>query len=524
LAGLADVVLRGLLLTFTCLAVGGVAWVGLVLRVEPHTKPDGHVAQALKSVAVAALLAAAAQAAVLVVTLADLTARLHAMPLASFIGSGFAGVALGRIGLALALGVVAARLATRPGGLSAWAALGGLAVGLGATGAALSHAAARVEGRGVLLAVDAAHLLAVATWVGGLGHLVRHAWAPRDEPAPRDHGVARRFSALALAAVSTLVVTGVLLTVLYVGELGALVGTAYGIMILTKAALLLAVLPLAFVNFRLVRRATGASDPRVARTAEAELGIAVTVLFAAASLTALPPAADVRAERATAGEVAERFRPATPRLISPPIDELLRTADPLMAPPGQRTAVERAWSEYNHHWAGLVVLTMGLLAVLERLGVGAARHWPLAFLGMAVFLFFRSDPRAWPLGPAGFWESMLLPDVLQHRAFVALIVAFSVFEWMVRTARLPLHPWGYVFPLLCAAGGAMLLTHSHAMLGLKAEFLTEVTHAPLGILGTLAGWARWLELRLPEAGGTPGWLWRAGLIAVALLLLFYREA
>jgi putative copper resistance protein D len=166
---------------------------------------------------------------------------------------------------------------------------------------------------------------------------------------------------------------------------------------------------------------------------------------------------------------------------------------------------------------------MGLLAVLERLSVRGARHWPLAFIGMAIFLFFRADPRAWPLGPAGFWESMALPDVLQHRAFVVLIVAFSVFEWMVRTARVPLRPWGYVFPLLCAAGGAMLLTHSHAMLGLKAEFLTEVTHAPIGILGTLAGWARWLELRLPQAGSAPGWLWRAVLIAVGLLLLFYRE-
>jgi len=524
LAGLADVVLRGLLLTFTSLAVGGVAWVGLVLCIELHTKPDRHVARVLRAVAVAALLAAAAQAAVVWVTLADLTARLDAMPLGSFIGSGFAGVAVARIGLALALGLAAARLATRPGGVLAWGALGGLAVGLAATGAALSHAAARVEGRGFLLALDAAHLLTVAAWVGGLGHLVRHAWATRDEPAPRDHRIARRFSSLALGAVITLIATGLLLTVFYVGDMGALVGTAYGIMVLTKATLLLAILPLAYANFRLVRRAAGASDARLARTAEAELGIAVTVLFAAASLTALPPAADVRAERATASEVAERFRPATPRLISPPIDELLRTADPLMAPPGERTAVERAWSEYNHHWAGLVVLTMGLLAVLERLGIRGARHWPLAFLGMAVFLFFRSDPRAWPLGPAGFWESLLLPDVLQHRAFVVLVVAFSVFEWMVRTARLPLHPWGSIFPLLCAAGGAMLLTHSHAMLGLKAEFLTEVTHAPLGILGTLTGWARWLELRLPEAGPTPGWLWRAGLIAVSLLLLFYREA
>ncbi len=130
---------------------------------------------------------------------------------------------------------------------------------------------------------------------------------------------------------------------------------------------------------------------------------------------------------------------------------------------------------------------MGLLAALERLGVRAARHWPLVLLGLAGFLFLRNDPRAWPLGPAGFWESFLLPDVLQHRAFVVLIVSFAVFEWMVRTGRLPVRPWGYVFPLLCAIGGGLLLTHSHAMFNLKDEFLTEVTHAPLGLFGAFAG-------------------------------------
>ena len=128
---------------------------------------------------------------------------------------------------------------------------------------------------------------------------------------------------------------------------------------------------------------------------------------------------------------------------------------------------------------------MGALAILERLGLRVARHWPLVFFGMATFLFVRNDPRAWPLGPAGFWESFSLPDVLQHRTFVLLIVAFGVFEWMVRTERLAVRPWAYVFPLLCAVGGGLLLTHSHAMFNLKDEFLAEVTHAPLGILGAV---------------------------------------
>src|SRR5207244_12007612 len=100
----------------------------------------------------------------------------------------------------------------------------------------------------------------------------------------------------------------------------------------------------------------------------------------------------------------------------------------------------------------------------------------------------------------------------------------GVFEWLVRTGRVPRRPWAYVFPLLCAFGGGLLLTHSHALFSLKEEFLTEVTHAPLGILGAFAGWGRWLELRLPHAERCSGWVWTSCLTAVGVLLLCYRES
>ena len=53
-----------------------------------------------------------------------------------------------------------------------------------------------------------------------------------------------------------------------------------------------------------------------------------------------------------------------------------------------------------------------------------------------------------------------------------------------------------VFPLLCAAGGTLLLTHSHAIANVKDQLLIELTHTPLAIAGIAAGWARWLEIRL----------------------------
>ena len=525
MTGFIDVLLRGALLVAAAFAVGGVAWARLVLRAEPHAKPAAAVARCLRAASLGGWLAATAQGAIVLLVLADVSGNAGHVPLGDYLGTSFARTAIVRAMLGAALAVLAGRMAGRAAGGAAWGLLTVLALATSASSAGLSHAAARVDGRLLLLGLDAAHQLAASVWVGGLAHFTLHVARTRGEDDPYRRVLAPRFSTVALVAMSTMVATGLALTLLYVGDLAGMVGTAYGVMILSKVALLAAVLGLAAVNFRLVRRAFGAEPPaRLTRFVEVELGLGITILFAAASLTSLPPATDVRADRATPAEVAGRFVPAPPRLTSPPIADLIRTAEPLMAPPGERLAVERAWSEYNHHWAGFFVLTMGLLAVLERTGVRAARHWPLVFLGLAAFLFIRNDPRAWPLGPAGFWESMALPDVLQHRAFVVLIVVFGIFEWMVRVGRLPARPWALVFPLLCAAGGGMLLTHSHAMFNLKDEFLTEVTHAPLGIAGAFAGWARWVEVRLPEAGGTPAWLWRACLVTVGVILLVYREA
>jgi putative copper resistance protein D len=81
------------------------------------------------------------------------------------------------------------------------------------------------------------------------------------------------------------------------------------------------------------------------------------------------------------------------------------------------------------------------------------------------------------------------------------------------------------FPLLVAIGGAMLLAHSHAIANIKDQLLIEMSHAPIAICGIIAGWARWIELRLD---GTPSRIasriWPAALVLVGLILLDYREA
>jgi putative copper resistance protein D len=200
--------------------------------------------------------------------------------------------------------------------------------------------------------------------------------------------------------------------------------------------------------------------------------------------------------------------------------------------PGQagtrpNTPAEKAWSEYNHHWAGIIVLTVGLLALLAQAGhVSWARHWPLAFLGLAVFLFLRSDPEVWPLGPNGFWVTFADPEVLLHRIFVLLVIDLAVFEWRVQTNRVRSPGVRLVFPVLVAVSGALLLTHSHTLGNIKEEVLSELSHIPLAILAVAAGWSRWLELRLPAENRTRnamGRLWPACIVLIGAILLNYRE-
>jgi putative copper resistance protein D len=411
-----------------------------------------------------------------------------------------------------------------------------------------SHAAARIDLRPPLLIADFLHQAGAAVWIGGIPYfLLALAKAERDRGATSS--IISRYSRISMIAVAALTLSGVAMGLAYIDSLAGIYGTAYGTMLATKVAMFLGLLCFGFMNLRIgerLRRNHDAPVLRLRRFAEVEVGIGLTVFFAAASLTSLPPATDLRDQRVTAIEIMERFAPQMPSLTSPDHATLgiphlqaqldaqaARDARPStpafvpgagVAPPS--TAADLLWSEYNHHWAGILVLAMGLLGLLEKSGRAPwARHWPLLFLVLAAFLLVRSDPEVWPLGQVGFFDSFRDPEVLQHRIFVLLIVAFGVFEWRVRTGRTKAPRAAFVFPLMTAIAGALLLTHSHSLGNIKAELLIEWTHTPLALLGVATAWARWLEIRLaPDEASIPGWTWRICFVLIGLLLLDYREA
>jgi putative copper resistance protein D len=141
-----------------------------------------------------------------------------------------------------------------------------------------------------------------------------------------------------------------------------------------------------------------------------------------------------------------------------------------------------------------------------------------------VFILVRADPENWPLGPRGFWASFTVAEVLQHRLFALLTFLFAVFQWAVETGRIRARAAGLVFPVVCASGAALLLTHAHPLGNPKDAFLSELSHLPLAVLAALSGWSRWIEVRLSTDGQEiPPTIWPVCFTLIGLVLLVYRE-
>lgn len=475
------------------------------------------------------------------------------------LGAGFVLSGLGVI--AGAAGLMGLAWRREPARARPWAALG-LALLVLVAAVAGSHAMSRPEGRAGLLAATALHQLGAALWLGGLPALLmalRQEWHPGALQA-----VGGRYSALAGSGVLLIVLGIVGFWLGYIQRPDALYGTAYGAMAATKGQLMAALLLLGAANWFLLHRFARAGAPsvwvpRLRRFVECEVIAAFAVFGLAASLTSVPPSVDLPDDRATWAEVVERFTPQPPRLSSPghadlAIPALQQRLDaewaeradkprPQAFIPGEgflppRNATDMAWSEYNHHMAGFVVLFVGLVALLDRAGrFPWARHWPLLFLLLAAFLLIRSDPEVWPMGDIPLLPSLRDPEVLQHKLLSLLVVVFALSEWKVRLEGRR-SAAAYVFPLSMVLGGFLLLTHTHAIANIKEALLVELSHLPLGVLAVVAGCARWVELRgarQPAFVGMPaegepaesrlaGYVWPLCLVGISVLLIFYRES
>src|SRR5262249_26539404 len=243
-----------------------------------------------------------------------------------------------------------------------------------------SHSASRIEDRFVLAVFTIVHYLATASWIGGLPYLLFVTKKATDFDVVAR--VSHRFSRLAQISVAFLFAAGLGLSIWYVGSWNAIYGTAYGVMLSTKLIFFGCLSLLGAANYFLVRRIREGPKGRegmisLIRFAEVEIGIGLTVILTAASLTSQPPGVDLTKDRVTLHDIARRYAPRMPQLSSPDLKqisgsskELRRRAEaegrklpaafvPGADPLSANTPADIAWSESNHTWAGAFVLLIG---------------------------------------------------------------------------------------------------------------------------------------------------------------------
>jgi putative copper resistance protein D len=522
---LLSTLLRAANLSFEALLLGGIAYLLVVARPAKASKTVESfcfrgIRWAALALAISELVTVILSAASL---LGDSDLRLNDLISATSL----------QAGLSAALLAMLLWACTRVKGVKGLAVMIPLSLLLLAASVSTSHAVARMDDRWLLATATAFHHLATAAWIGAMPFLLVS--LGRAETVDEARVMARRYSAMALCSVVVLVLAGVCLAWFYVGTWNGLYGTSYGVLLMAKIYLLLVMLLMGVGNWLMVQRLN--TDPqsllaKLRRFAEAEVGLGFTIILAAASMSSQPPAVDVP-NQVSRQVIAARMHPQAPRLKSPSVSQLtpptsieteVQVAE--FHPTGSSDDTDRKWSEYNHHWAGLIVLAAGLLAFLSRFrGMHWARFWPLSFAGLSVFILLRADPENWPLGPRPFWASFSSPDVLQHRAAAVLILCFAAFECAVQAGKLRVRWASMIFPAMCALGAAVLLTHNHAPSDVQEDLLASLSHTPIALLGATAGWGRWLELRLPPSrtARIAGFLWPLFLAAAGLVLVNYRE-
>ncbi|NUR58262.1 MAG: copper resistance protein CopC [Catenulispora sp.] len=196
-----------------------------------------------------------------------------------------------------AVGVVVSWIATRlteaevrtrqlVGGLAAL-----LAAGLAVTWSIADHSGTGSQ-VGLALPADVLHLLAMATWVGGLTALAIAILAGTTNlDADERLIVVRRFSTTAFVAVCVLATTGVYQGWRQVRHWDSLFGSDYGRMLIIKSSIFLVLLSLGY----LARRILAATSPdlaRLRRSVAAEFGLALVVLAVTALLVESQPPGD----------------------------------------------------------------------------------------------------------------------------------------------------------------------------------------------------------------------------------------
>jgi len=190
-----------------------------------------------------------------------------------------------------------------------------------------------------------------------------------------------------------------------------------------------------------------------------------------------------------------------------------------------------AYSEFNHHLAGLLVLLMGCAELSQALHLTSI-FWarlvlPAAMLLGSVMLLVGSDHEAWPIGSLSFAQTISGhdPEIIQHKICGLLLFLVGAVEAVRRTRRISTGLWSALLPLFAIVGGLMLFVHSHGVHS-SAEKIA-MHHAMMGTMLVTAGSSKLLPgwFRSPLHVRSPAWewLWAGLIVLIGMQLLMYSE-
>src|SRR5262245_46350265 len=190
-----------------------------------------------------------------------------------------------------------------------------------------------------------------------------------------------------------------------------------------------------------------------------------------------------------------------------------------------------AYSERNHHIAGLMVVLMGLAELSHVLRLSSLR-WarlllPSALMLAGLFIMIWSDHEAWPIGSLSFADTFMGGDheILQHKIYGILALSVGTVELFRRLGQIGHKAWASPLPLMAILGGLMLFGHSHGFHPSAQKIAMH--HAIMGTMAVTAGSSKlvstWVDPTRRSTGTNWEWVWVSLILLIGAQLLIYSE-
>jgi len=186
-----------------------------------------------------------------------------------------------------------------------------------------------------------------------------------------------------------------------------------------------------------------------------------------------------------------------------------------------------AYSLFMHHSSGIALVAIGLLILLDRLSLLPSKL-TLVLIGCSwfafgAFVFIKSDPEGWPIGPAGFLQSFSMPTAgewIQHKLLSLIPMLLGVYSVSIR--RVPpstnVAYWAAGAALL---GGIGLMIHRH--LGHPDFDLVNLQHRIFALTAFFIAGGLLLERRRAVAWRSKPFFVPLGIMILGLQLTLYVE-